>query len=66
VYIAWSAHNRSPLIRVPAADEHAARSSSEARSSANPYLSLALVLAAGLEGIREKIEPRARRRNIYE
>jgi glutamine synthetase len=68
VYIAWSAHNRSPLIRVPAADEHAARV--ELRSpdpSANPYLSLALVLAAGLEGIREKIEPPAPvDGNIYE
>jgi len=58
VYIAWSACNRSPLIRVPSADGHAARI--ELRSpdpSANPYLSLALVLAAGLEGIRERLTP---------
>jgi glutamine synthetase len=68
VYIAWSAHNRSPLIRVPAADEHAARV--ELRSpdpSANPYLALALVLAAGLEGIRDKlVPPPATDGNIYE
>jgi len=67
VYIAWSAHNRSPLIRIPAADEHASRI--ELRSpdpSANPYLSLALVLAAGLDGIREKmIPPAATDGNIY-
>jgi glutamine synthetase len=68
VYIAWSAHNRSPLIRVPAAEGHASRI--ELRSpdpSANPYLSLALVLAAGLEGIRENLEPPASiDGNIYE
>lgn len=58
VYIAWSACNRSPLIRVPSANGFAARI--ELRSpdpSANPYLSLALVLAAGLEGIRNKLIP---------
>jgi len=58
VYIAWSAHNRSPLIRIPYADGHATRI--ELRSpdpAANPYLALALVLAAGLEGIKLKLEP---------
>jgi glutamine synthetase len=58
VYIAWSAHNRSPLIRIPAADEHASRI--ELRSpdpAADPYLSLALVLSAGLEGVRDNLPP---------
>ena len=68
VYIAWSAHNRSPLIRVPDADEHASRV--ELRSpdpAANPYLVLALVLAAGLEGVRENLTPpEAVNGNIYE
>jgi glutamine synthetase len=68
VYIAWSAHNRSPLIRVPTADERASRI--ELRSpdpAANPYLSLALVLAAGLEGIRDNLTPPAAvDGNIYE
>lgn len=68
VYIAWSARNRSPLIRVPSAEGHSTRV--ELRSpdpAANPYLSLALVLAAGLEGIREKLEPPAPiDGNIYE
>lgn len=60
MYIAWSARNRSPLIRVPYANGNACRF--ELRSpdpAANPYLSLALVLAAGLEGIREKLVPPA-------
>jgi glutamine synthetase len=58
VYIAWSACNRSPLIRVPSANGLSTRI--ELRSpdpSANPYLALALVLAAGLEGIRENLDP---------
>lgn len=67
VYIAWSAKNRSPLIRIPLADGNASRV--ELRSpdpAANPYLSLALVLAAGLEGIREKLTvPQAVDGNIY-
>jgi glutamine synthetase len=60
VYIAWSGHNRSPLIRVPSAEGHTRRI--ELRSpdpSANPYLTVALTLAAGLEGIRENLAPPA-------
>jgi glutamine synthetase len=68
VYIAWSAHNRSPLTRVPSAQGHATRI--ELRSpdpAANPYLALALTLAAGLEGIKEKLDPPAPvDGNIYE
>jgi len=58
VYIAWSSQNRSPLIRIPAAKEENCRV--ELRSpdaSANPYLTLAVCLKAGLEGIKNKIEP---------
>lgn len=60
VHIAWSARNRSPLIRVPAARGSATRL--ELRnpdSSCNPYFVLATVLAAGLEGIENKIQPPA-------
>ncbi len=68
VYIAWSARNRSPLIRIPTATGHSSRV--ELRSpdpSANPYLALALVLAAGLEGIEQKMQPPpAVDGNIYE
>lgn len=56
VYIAWSAQNRSPLIRIPAGKGDSTRL--ELRSpdpTTNQYLSIALVLAAGLEGIREKL-----------
>lgn len=53
VYIAWSASNRSSLIRVPAARGKGTRI--ELRSpdpSCNPYLEMALCLAAGLDGIK--------------
>ena len=58
VYIAWSAKNRSPLIRVPSAKEEGTRI--ELRSpdpSSNPYLVLACLLLAGLEGIKYNLEP---------
>ena len=57
VYIAWSAKNRSPLIRIPASRGNGTRV--ELRNpdpTANPYLVLALCLAAGLDGIKNKIE----------
>ena len=58
VYIAWSAVNRSPLIRIPASAGENTRI--ELRSpdpSANPYLTLAVCLMAGLDGIENKVEP---------
>lgn len=60
VYIAWSAHNRSPLIRIPTARGEGTRI--ELRNpdpSANPYLAFALMLAAGLEGIKKNLKPAA-------
>lgn len=57
VYIAWSATNRSPLIRIPASRGNGTRV--ELRNpdpSANPYLVLALCLAAGLDGIKRKLK----------
>lgn len=57
-YIAWSATNRSPLIRIPAAKGEAVRM--ELRSpdpTANPYLALAAILRAGLDGIRRQVVP---------
>ena len=68
VYIAWSAKNRSPLIRIPASRGNGTRV--ELRNpdpTANPYLVLALCLAAGLDGIKNKIEvPESVDCNIYE
>ena len=58
VYIAWSAKNRTPLIRIPGSRGEGTRV--ELRSpdpSANPYLALAVCLAAGLDGIKNEIMP---------
>ncbi len=58
VYIAWSASNRSPLIRIPAGRGSSARIELRCPDpSANPYLTLALCLAAGLDGIKNKLTP---------
>ena len=58
VHIVWSATNRSPLIRIPTAKGDATRV--ELRSpdpAANPYLVIAVCLAAGLDGIRRGLTP---------
>ncbi len=57
-YVAWSAKNRSPLIRIPASRGNSTRV--EVRSvdpAANPYLAMAVQLGAGLDGIRNKLTP---------
>ena len=57
-YLAWSASNRSALIRIPAARGQSTRV--ELRSpdpACNPYLELALCLAAGLDGIEKGLTP---------
>ncbi|MFB7640566.1 type I glutamate--ammonia ligase [Peribacillus butanolivorans] len=66
-YVAWSAKNRSPLIRIPASRGVSTRV--EVRSvdpAANPYLALAVILKAGLDGIQNNLTPPAPvDRNIY-
>ncbi len=66
-YIAWSGQNRSPLIRIPASRGLSTRV--EVRSvdpAANPYLAMAVLLGAGLDGIkRDLTPPKAVDRNIY-
>lgn len=68
IYIAWSATNRSPLIRIPSTRGEGTRV--ELRSpdpAANPYLALAVCLAAGLDGIENKImPPEAVQENVFE
>lgn len=57
-YIAWTTSNRSALIRIPAARGDGTRV--ELRSpdpAGNPYLSFALLLAAGLDGIENDLQP---------
>lgn len=67
VYVAWSGRNRSPLIRVPQSRGLSTRL--EMRSvdpSANPYLAIAAILNAGLDGLAQKEVPvPAVDRNIY-
>jgi glutamine synthetase len=61
VYIAWSRGNRSAIARVPVNDRNNAKSKRiEFRApdpSANPYLAFSAIVAAGLDGMRKKIEP---------
>ncbi len=67
-YRAWSASNRSALIRVPAARGQSTRL--ELRSpdpSCNPYLAVAACLAAGLDGVARGLTPPPEiTENIYE
>lgn len=66
-YVAWSASNRSPMIRIPASRGVSTRV--EVRNpdpAANPYLALAVMLKAGLDGIKNKMQLSAPvDRNIY-
>lgn len=58
VYIAWSATNRSPLIRIPASRGEGTRIELRCPDpSANPYLALAVCLRAGMDGIENHILP---------
>ncbi len=57
-HLAWSMKNRSPLIRIP--DRRGVGTRLELRMpdpSCNPYLAFAVMLAAGLDGIKNQIEP---------
>lgn len=68
IYIAWSATNRSPLIRIPAVRGAGTRVELRCPDpSANPYLALAVCLEAGLDGIRHKMMPPAAvAENVFE
>ena len=58
VYLAWSASNRSALIRIPAARGQSPRVELRCPDpSCNPYLALAVCLAAGLDGIERGLVP---------
>ena len=62
-YIAWSGSNRSAIVRVPQhfkGEKYAYLKRLEFRTpdpSSNPYLVFASVLAAGLDGIKKKVDP---------
>jgi len=60
VYCAWSASNRSALVRIPASRGVSTRT--EIRSpdpTCNPYLALAMMLNSGLDGIKNNLTPPA-------
>jgi glutamine synthetase len=66
-YIAWACRNRSALIRIPTGRGNGTRL--ELRSpdlSGNPYLQFAVLLAAGMKGVKDKLEsPAPVEKNIY-
>ena len=68
IYIAWSSTNRSPLIRIPVSRGDSTRVELRCPDpAANPYLVLAVCLEAGLDGIRNQIEPPAAiTENVFE
>ncbi len=60
VYISWASKNRSPLVRIPDAEEINTRlEMRSADPTANPYLLLAACLTAGLNGIKDAKKPMA-------
>lgn len=67
-YMAWSASNRSALIRIPAARGQSTRVELRCPDpTCNPYLALAVCLAAGLDGIEKGMTPPAEiTDNIFE
>jgi glutamine synthetase len=71
VYLSWAQRNRSDMIRVPVYKPGKEKSTRvEFRSpdpACNPYLAFSAMLAAGLKGIEEKLDPgEPVERNIYE
>ena len=70
VYVAWSRRNRSALVRVPLyhpGRERATRMELRCPDPAcNPYLTFAVLLQAGLEGIEKGYElPEPMEKNLY-
>jgi glutamine synthetase len=58
INVAWSEKNRSPLVRVPAKRGMSTRC--EVRMpdpSCNPYLALAVMMAAGIDGVERNLDP---------
>ena len=71
VYICYGFSNRSSLIRIPLCNGNAEKATRiEIRSpdaSCNPYLAFALLIKAGVDGIKEKLPcPEPVEENVYE
>ena len=61
-YVCWGRRNREALVRVPAPDQNLEASSTRIEfrggdNTANPYLGLLGLLAAGMDGIERELEP---------
>ena len=57
VYVAWSASNRSALVRIPASRGLSTRTEVRCPDPAcNPYLALAMMLNSGLDGVKNKLK----------
>ena len=58
VNVAWSDHNRSPLVRVPARRRNGTRCEVRVPDpSCNPYLAFTVMLVSGLDGMENKLDP---------
>ena len=55
VFVCYGNNNRTNMLRIPSAGGRVECRAADI--SCNPYLGAALMLAAGLEGIREKLDP---------
>ncbi len=67
VYAAWSASNRSALIRIPASRGISTRTEIRCPDpTCNPYLALAMMLNSGLDGVKNNLTPPAEvKRDIF-
>ena len=63
VYLTWSRANQSDLVRIPEHNPNRPQTTRVefrgADSAANPYLAFSVLLAAGLKGIADELEPPA-------
>jgi glutamine synthetase len=68
VYCAWSASNRSVLVRIPASRGLSTRTEIRCPDpTCNPYLALAMMLNCGLDGVKNDLTPpEAVNKDIYE
>ncbi len=68
VYVAWSASNRSAMIRIPASRGLGTRTEVRCPDPAcNPYLAFAMMLNAGLDGVKNNLQaPDAVNHDIFE
>ncbi|MBN1958349.1 MAG: type I glutamate--ammonia ligase [Desulfuromonadales bacterium] len=57
VYVAWSASNRSAMIRIPASRGLGTRTEVRCPDpSCNPYLAMAMMLNSGLDGVKNQLQ----------